>query len=293
VLTEDPDSSSPDGRAEIRYILDSKGGDLTHAVCPAGEVAPTHELPELDEAYFVLGGSGEIWRRHQKWEGITALRPGRFVWMPRGTQFQYRASQGSSLVFLVVVLPSWRRELFHTVDAGPWAAGAGGVSSPGAKSDEVWLSGDLHQHPDATAPDNSEIRLLGGVDRGSLAHCTLHPRTCSLPIRHRTIHEIRYVVGGHGELWRSDPEGSECVDLLWPGVAVDIPAGSAFQFRATGYEALRMVLLTIPGWPGADEALPVTTGRWQPSSYPTSYNWSDTSSFKKQQTASAPGYPGS
>lgn len=266
VLTEAPDSSSPEGGAEIRYLLNSKGGDLTHAVCPAGELAPTHELPELDEAYFVLGGSGEIWRRHQKWEGITALRPGRFVWMPRGTQFQYRASQGASLVFLVAVLPSWRRELFHIVDAGPWEAGAGGMLTTGEigeKADEVWLSGDLHHYPDATAPDNSEIRMLGGVERGSLAHCTLHPGMCSLPVRHRTIYEIWYVVSGHGELWRSDPEGSQRVDLLWPGVAVDLPTGSTFQFRATGYDALRIVLLTIPRWLGAGEALPVQTGRWQ------------------------------
>lgn len=263
VLTGPPDFLSPGGGAEIRYILNSKGGDLTHAVCPAGEVAPTHELPELDEGYFILGGSGEIWRRYQGRDGIIALRPGTFVWMPRGTQFQYRANQGLSLVFLVVVLPSWRRELFNIVDTGPWASGAADDSPASALSEGHWLSGELPHHSDYTAPDNSEIRLLGGVESGSLAHCTLRPGMCSFPVRHRSIHEAWYVLGGHGEVWRSDPEGSESVDLLWPGVAVNIPANSTFQFRTTGYEALQLVLLSVPRWPGADEAIRVATGRWQ------------------------------
>lgn len=88
--------------------------------------------------------------------------------------------------------------------------------------------------PDYTAPDNSEIRVLGGVEMGSLAHCTLHPGMYSLPVRHQSIYEVWYVVGGHGEVWHSDPEGPESIDLLWPSVAVDIPAGSTFQFQCHG-----------------------------------------------------------
>lgn len=261
VLAAAADSMSPEGGAEIRYLLHSEGGDLTHAVCPAGDVAPTHELPELDEAYLVLGGSGEIWRRYQGREGITALCPGKFVWMPRGMQFQYRANQVSSLVFLVAVIPSWRRELFHIVDSGPWTAGVGRATPPrGALVEEDWLSEDLPPYPDETASDTSEIRRLGGVERGSLVHFTLYPGRCSFPICHRTGHGIWYVVGGHGEVWRSDPKGPEQVDLLWPGVAVDMPVGSTFQLRATGYEALGLVLLTLPQGLGADEVVPVPTG---------------------------------
>ena len=62
-LSERPDSSSPDGSAEIRDILTFPAGGMAHAVCPAGMAAGVHELPELDEAYFILAGKGEIWRR--------------------------------------------------------------------------------------------------------------------------------------------------------------------------------------------------------------------------------------
>ncbi len=262
VLADEPDAVSPGGGAEIRHILTSPRGDLTHAVCQQGQIAPTHLLPELDEGYFVLAGSGSIWRRDENRESSTALYPGRFVWMPAGMQFQYRAD-GQSLIFLVAVLPSWRPDLFHTVDAGPWAPSVGGGPIPSDRADDRWLSGNLHRAPDALAPDTSEIRLLGGVERGSLAHCSLYPGTCSLPVKHRTVHELWFVVSGHGEMWRLDPDGDEQMDLLWPGVGVDIPTGATFQFRATGIQPLEVVLLTMPRWPGGDEAIRVEEGRWQ------------------------------
>ena len=213
VLAADPDAVSPGGGAQIRYILKSQQGDLTHAVCPAGTVAPTHHLPELDEAYFVLAGQGEIWRRAEGREAITALRPGRWVQMPAGTLFQYRAGREASLVFLVAVLPSWEPELFHTVDDGVWVPGSNDEAVPSEPSTLVdgWMSGDLHYGYDDLAPDGSDIRLLGAFDKGSLAHCTLNAGQRSTPMRHRTVHEIWYVQEGHGELWRASPDSGESV----------------------------------------------------------------------------------
>jgi len=264
ILAADPDAVSPGGGAEIRYVLASPLGELTHAVCRTGEVAPTHLLPELDEAYYVLAGEGEIWRSAAKREAVTALRPGRWVQMPAGTRFQYRANRGSSLVFLVVVLPRWRPELFHIVEDGPWRPGADDRVPPKEGPDLVdgWLSGDLPDAYDYLAPDGSEIRLLGTFDKGSLAHCTLQAGACSVPVRHRSVHEIWYVTEGHGEIWRASPGAAESVDLLWPGVGVDIARGTLFQFRATGAGPLELVILTMPRWPGASEATAELTGRW-------------------------------
>lgn len=263
-ISDKPDSVSPGGGAEIRLILQTEAGDLAHAVCPAGQTAPTHELPELDEAYFILAGRGEIWRRYDGHEGISKLRAGIFVWMPAGTQFQYRASGGESLVFLVAVMPSWRPELFHTIEAGPWHDGA--TEPDEASADDLvadWMSGALHHAPDHIAPDGSEIRSLGGVENGSLAHCLLPAGACSAPVRHRSVHEIWYTIAGHGELWRASDEGGH-IDVLWPGVGVDIAPGVAFQFRTTGFEPLQLILLTVPKWPGPDEAINLDGGCWRP-----------------------------
>lgn len=264
-LSAAPNSVSPDGGAEIRHILTSPGGDLTHAVCLAGSTSGTHHLPELDEGYFVLSGRGEIWRAVNGRDAVTALRPGRWVSMPAGMRFQYRANVGSSLVFLVVVLPSWHEDLFHVVAGGRWSPGNTVVEPPTEQSalDETWLANDLTYAPQYLAPDRSEIRLLGSFDRGGLAHCTLHPGGVSSPVRHQTVHEIWFVTSGYGELWRSSPDGEESVVELWPGVGIDITRGTAFQFRSTGAEPLGIAILTIPRWPGPSEASPVRNGRWK------------------------------
>ena len=73
----------------------------------------------------------------------------------------------------------------------------------------------------------------------------------------------RQVPKGHGELWRSHPDSGESVAPLWPGVSADIPTGAAFQFRSTGVGPLKLVLLTMPRWPGPDEAVPAGPGHWQ------------------------------
>ena len=260
-----PDSVSPDGGAEIRHLVVSPRGDLTHAVCLAGSTSGVHRLPELDEGYFVLSGEGEIWRQSDEREAVTKLLPGRWVAMPAGMRFQYRANGGSNVVFLVVVLPSWREDLFHVVEGGRWTPGPSTGEPPTDERDrdDRWLATDLLSDPDYLAPDGSEIRLLGSFQRGGLAHCALPPGSTSSPVRHRTVHEIWYVLGGYGELWRSSSSGEEEVVSLWPGVGVEIETGTSFQFRTTGAEALQLAILTMPQWPGPSEAVAVDVGAWE------------------------------
>jgi mannose-6-phosphate isomerase-like protein (cupin superfamily) len=171
-------------------------------------------------------------------------------------------------VSLVVVLPSWRPELFHTIPDGRWPPGVD-KGTPPTRADELvdgWMSGDLPDAPDYLAPNGSEIRLLGSLVKGNLTQCTLRGGACSAPVRHRTVHEIWDVLEGYGELWRKPPGGLEGgVVSLWPGIGVEIPTETSFQFRATGADPLRMVLLTMPSWPGATEAILERVGRWSGS----------------------------
>ena len=117
--------------------------------------------------------------------------------------------------------------------------------------------------PDAYAPDGSEVRLLAALDGGSFAHFTLPAGKVSAPVAHRTVEEIWYVVAGAGELWRRYGDG-ESVTALQAGVSLTIPLGAHFQFRAAGKAALSFVAVTMPPWPGAEEAYSVP-GRWAPS----------------------------
>ena len=58
-------------------------------------------------------------------------------------------------------------------------------------------------------------------------------------------------------MWRR--EGSrETVVALEPGLCLTIPLGASFQFRNAGAAALSIVAVTMPPWPGDDEAEFVT-----------------------------------
>ncbi len=114
--------------------------------------------------------------------------------------------------------------------------------------------------PDALAPDGSEVRLLAALKGGSFAHFTLGAGRVSVAVTHRTVEEIWYVVAGEGEVWRRY-KGEDSVTPVTPGVALTIPLGAQFQFRA-GDNGLCFVAVTMPPWPGPDEAVAVA-GHWQ------------------------------
>lgn len=107
--------------------------------------------------------------------------------------------------------------------------------------------------PDAIAPDGSEVRLLPTLKAGGMAHFSLAPGKTAKAVRHRTVEEIWYVLAGEGEMWRSDGKDEQVVRLS-KGVSLTIPVGTAFQFRSNGDVPLEIVGVTMPPWPGPDEA---------------------------------------
>ena len=59
-------------------------------------------------------------------------------------------------------------------------------------------------------------------------------------------------------------EREEVTVLMLPGVSIDIPVGTAFQYRCTGAEALRFLCISMPPWPGDAEATQIE-GPWVPT----------------------------
>lgn len=116
------------------------------------------------------------------------------------------------------------------------------------------------------APDGSEVRPLVVAERGSLATFHLAAGQVSAAVAHRSVEEVWYVVSGGGQMWRAAAADAEPPDLgevthLEPGVAVTLPVGTRFQFRAEPDSSLHIVGVTMPPWPGDDEALAVA-GKW-------------------------------
>ena len=137
------------------------------------------------------------------------------------------------------------------------------------------------EHPDATAPDGSEIRLLAdgrnAATRSSMVEVVLPAGQISRPVYHRTVEEIWYILEGEGQVWRCPPDaasvGPEPVlreaegpvegpppQHVSPGDALVIPTGWRFQFAASPNGPLRFLCHTTPPWPGEDEAVPAERG---------------------------------
>ena len=96
-----------------------------------------------------------------------------------------------------------------------------------------------------------------------MAHFELPAAAVSHAVTHRTVEEIWYVLSGRGELWRRLAVGEQ-IDSLGPGMSVTIPLGTAFQFRAENDSPLCFLAVTMPPWPGTNEAVKVA-GPWAPT----------------------------
>ncbi len=121
----------------------------------------------------------------------------------------------------------------------------------------------LGAEADATAPDGAAVRLLPRLAGGSMAHFELPAGAVSRAVTHRTVEEIWYVLSGQGALWRRSPQ-AERIEPIGPGVALTIPLGVAFQFRADAEAPLAFLAVTMPPWPGMDEAIALE-GPWTPT----------------------------
>jgi mannose-6-phosphate isomerase-like protein (cupin superfamily) len=124
----------------------------------------------------------------------------------------------------------------------------------------LWQTQEIGTAPLVIAPDGSAVRILCATARGSMISFTLAPGTVSKAVAHKTVEEIWYVTAGRGRLWRKSDAAEEVVPLN-PGLSLTIPVGVQFQFRNDGSEALQIVAVTMPPWPGEGEAFPVK-GAW-------------------------------
>ncbi len=123
----------------------------------------------------------------------------------------------------------------------------------------------LPKEPDTISAPGSLVRLLLRGARGGMIQSTVPVGRTSRPIAHRSVYEIWYVLEGAGELWRSNG-AQEKITALTPGTSIDLEPGTAFQFRNVSPDAdLKFICVTMPAWPGEDEAVPVPRGAWEPS----------------------------
>jgi mannose-6-phosphate isomerase-like protein (cupin superfamily) len=116
---------------------------------------------------------------------------------------------------------------------------------------------------DARSPAGAEIRHLIEGETGSMIHSTVPVGQVNRATVHATVSEFWHVLSGEGQIWRREGRSEETT-VLRTGVSIDIPVGTAFQYRCTGADPLRFLCISMPRWPGEQEATFVE-GPWKPT----------------------------
>jgi len=116
---------APDG-SDVRVLLGLAGGGMAHFSLPAGAVSAAVTHRTVEEIWFVIAGSGQMWRRRGSIEEITEVVAGTCMTIPLGTHFQFRAGGAQTLEVLAITMPPWPGDGEAVPVPGPWRPTVGG-----------------------------------------------------------------------------------------------------------------------------------------------------------------------
>ncbi len=105
-LPEEPDHIAPDGSA-IRELGAVACGGLAHCTLPGGGVSSAVSHRTIDEIWYCISGTGEIWRKSEEQEEVIDVITGTSVTILRGTAFQFRNTGTDALCFVITSIPAW------------------------------------------------------------------------------------------------------------------------------------------------------------------------------------------
>ncbi|NKB72165.1 MAG: cupin domain-containing protein [Candidatus Latescibacteria bacterium] len=113
------DLTAPDG-SDVRILLALQGGGMAHFELPPGHTSTAIAHRTVEEIWFFLGGSGQMWRRQENHEGIVDLEAGICLTIPLGTHFQFRALGDQPLAAVAITMPPWPDDDEAYPVAGKW-----------------------------------------------------------------------------------------------------------------------------------------------------------------------------
>jgi len=112
---------APDG-SDVRVLPGLLGGGMAHFQLGAGQVSSAVTHRTVEEIWFIVSGTGEMWRKQGAREEITLLQPGLSLTIPLGTYFQFRAGPTEVLAAVAITMPPWPGEGEAVFVSGPWQA---------------------------------------------------------------------------------------------------------------------------------------------------------------------------
>ncbi len=105
-LKREADYNATDG-SEIRLLPTMKAGGLAHCTLRPGGVSLAVRHKTVEEIWYFLEGSGEVWRKLPNHETVTAIPSRDCLTIPIACHFQFRNTGPDPLTFLIATMPPW------------------------------------------------------------------------------------------------------------------------------------------------------------------------------------------
>ncbi len=107
-----PDAIAPDGSEIYFRVVDAGRASLVEVVLRSGRTTRAVRHRTVEEVWYFLAGSGEVWLRSPDaaTSEVRSVGTGDVVVIPTGWDFQFRASGDAALRFLCFTAPPWPGE---------------------------------------------------------------------------------------------------------------------------------------------------------------------------------------
>jgi mannose-6-phosphate isomerase-like protein (cupin superfamily) len=125
-IPEVPDAIAPDGSEIYFRVVDAQRASLVEVVQRPGCPSRPMRHRTVEEIWYFLAGSGEVWLRSPDGtvDSTQRVEPGETVTIPTGWAFQFRAIGEEPLRFLCYTSPPWPGD----DEAAPVAEGGLGLA---------------------------------------------------------------------------------------------------------------------------------------------------------------------
>ena len=120
-LPDTADVVAPDG-SEVCVLSQVSRGSMAHFKLAPGQVSKAVAHRTIEELWYIVSGSGRMWRQLEGDESIVELRSGVSLAIPIGAHFQFRSDSEDSLEAIGVAMPPWPGDDEAYEVMGPWKA---------------------------------------------------------------------------------------------------------------------------------------------------------------------------
>lgn len=100
------DYLAPD-TSEIRILFNVPGAGVAHCILPPGRISLAVKHKTVNEIWYIVSGSGEMWQGSNGVSEFVNLRPGMSLTINTGNSFQFKNTGTDDLCILITTSPNW------------------------------------------------------------------------------------------------------------------------------------------------------------------------------------------